>query len=170
MIKPAIDIKYNQLFIDGKFTDSISGRTLPTVDPRNEEIITNVSDAQPQDIDVAVQSARRAFEGGAWSSRSGFHRSKVLRKWAELIERDIEYIANLETWDQGKPIKDVKDEIYGLLNFITYFAGFADKIQGKTLPNNDVLGSFSLSFSLSIDPLLMIRAVLISDCKSFGAI
>jgi len=139
---PTIDIKYNQLFINGQFTDSLSGHTLPTVDPRNGETICNVSAAQPADIDAAVQSARRAFEGGAWSSRSGFHRSKVLRKWAELIERDIEYIATLETWDQGKPIQDVKDEIYGLLHFITYFAGFADKIQGKTLPNNDVSGKY----------------------------
>ena len=142
LTKPSIDIKYNQLFIDGKFTDSISGKTISSIDPRNEQVIIEVSDAQPEDIDIAVQSARTAFSNGTWSARSGVHRSKVLHKWAELIERDMEYLSKLETWDQGKPINDVKSEIYGLLDFIRYFAGFADKIQGKTLPNNDVLGKY----------------------------
>eukprot|EP01084_Bolivina_argentea_P255819 430424_1 len=141
-IKPSIDIKYNQLFINGKFTDSISGKTIESIDPRNEQIITNVSAAQSEDVDIAIKAAHTSFINGNWSSKSGFHRSKILHKWADLIERDIDYISNLETWDQGKPINDVKSEIDSLLYVIRYFAGFADKIQGKTLPNNDILGKY----------------------------
>eukprot|EP01084_Bolivina_argentea_P220193 373217_1 len=104
LIKPSIDIKYNQLFINGQFTDSVSGQTLPTIDPRNEETITNVSAAQTDDIDIAVNSAQKTFKSGAWSSRSGMYRSRILHKWADLIARDIDYLTLLETWDQGKPI------------------------------------------------------------------
>ena len=113
---------------------------MDSLDPRNESVITKVAEAQAEDIDVAVKAARAAFEGGEWSTRSGFHRSKVLHKWADLIEENVEYLAKLETWDNGKPLAFSKLDLHFCMEYIRYYAGWADKVQGKTINNNDVLG------------------------------
>jgi len=139
---PGIDIKANQLFIGGKFVNALSGKTTDCLDPRDESVITKVAEAQSEDIDMAVKSARSAFEGGEWSTRSGFHRSAVMHKWADLIEENVEYLAKLETWDNGKPISSSKGDLRLCTEYIRYYAGWADKIQGKTINNNDVIGKF----------------------------
>lgn len=142
LMDPGIEVKATQLFINGQYTDSVSGKTMPSFDPRDESVICNVAEAQSEDVDLAVQSARAAFESGSWSTRSGFHRSKVLHKWADLVEENIEYLARLETWDNGKPLQFAKLDLHFVVECIRYYAGWADKIQGKTLPNNDVLGKY----------------------------
>ena len=146
LVDPGIQCRANQLFINGKYVDSTSGKTTESLDPRNESVITKVAEAQAEDIDIAVRAARAAFEGGAWSTRSGFHRSKVMHKWADLIEENLDYIARLETWDNGKPLAFSKLDLHFVLEYIRYYAGWADKIQGKTINNNDVLGIISVLY------------------------
>eukprot|EP01084_Bolivina_argentea_P065474 119348_1 len=157
LVDPGIKVEANQLFINGKYVNSVSGNTMPSIDPRNEQEICQVSEAQEEDIDIAVQAARNAFESGIWSTKSGFYRSRVLHKWADLIEENLEYIARLETWDNGKPLTFAKLDLHFCLECIRYYAGWADKIQGKTLPNNDVLGKF-FSYTLH-EPMGVVAAI-----------
>lgn len=89
---PNVEVKQKQLFINGKYVDSISGKTMATLDPRNEDVICQVSEADIADVNVAVKVAREAFNSGVWSTMSGFRRSRVLHKWADLIERDMDYV------------------------------------------------------------------------------
>eukprot|EP01084_Bolivina_argentea_P046028 84742_1 len=142
LTEPSIKVEYNKLFINGKNTDSLSGKTMPTIDPRNELPICQVAEAQPEDIDIAIQSARNTFESTVWSSRSGFYRASILRQWADLMEENFEYISKLETLDVGKPRPESNYDVQGSIDALRYYAGWADKIQGKTLPNNDVLGKY----------------------------
>ena len=144
LVDPGIKVEATGLFINGKYVDAADKKSMPSYDPRDESVICQVAEAQESDIDIAVKAARDAFESGVWSSKSGFHRSKVLHKWADLLEENVEYVAKLETWDNGKPITYSKLDLHLCLEYIRYFAGWADKIQGKTLPNNDVLGTKTL--------------------------
>ena len=140
LVDPGIKVEATGLFINGKYVDATDKNVMASLDPRDESVICQVAEAQEEDIDIAVKAARDAFESGIWSTKSGFARSKVLHKWADLIEDNLEYIAKLETWDNGKPLTYSKLDLHFCLEYIRYFAGWADKIQGKTLPNNDVLG------------------------------
>eukprot|EP01084_Bolivina_argentea_P046027 84741_1 len=141
-VDPGIKVEETKLFIDGKYVDSLDGKTMESLDPRDESVICNVAEASEADIDRAVKSARAAFDSGIWCQRSGFYRSRILHKWADLIEQNKDYISRLETWDNGKPLTYSQLDIHFCVEYIRYFAGWADKIQGKTLPNNDVLGKY----------------------------
>eukprot|EP00484_Ammonia_sp_Unknown_P001432 CAMPEP_0197021440 /NCGR_PEP_ID=MMETSP1384-20130603/2320_1 /TAXON_ID=29189 /ORGANISM="Ammonia sp." /LENGTH=517 /DNA_ID=CAMNT_0042449267 /DNA_START=32 /DNA_END=1585 /DNA_ORIENTATION=+ len=142
LLDPGIKVEANQLFINGKYVDALSGSTMPSLDPRDESVICQVAEAQAEDVDLAVKAARDAFDSGVWSTKSGFYRSKILHKWADKLEENLEYVARLETWDNGKPLAFSKLDLHFCIEHIRYFAGWADKIQGKTLPNNDVLGKY----------------------------
>jgi len=129
-----------KLFINNEFVDSISGKTFPTIDPSTEEIICEVAEADKADIDLAVKAAKDAFElGSEWRSMSASERGKLLYKFAELIERDAEYLQELESFDNGKPLG--RDGQYGTQTDVAltvaiyrYAAGWADKIMGDTIP------------------------------------
>jgi len=154
---PGIAVEANQLFINGKYVDAVSGETMDSLDPRNESVITKVAAGAAEDIDLAVQSARSAFDRGEWATRSGFHRSKVLHRWADLIDENMDYLARLETWDNGKPLAFSRLDLHFCTEYIRYFAGWADKVQGKTINNNDVLGKY-FSYTL-LEPKGVIASI-----------
>ena len=123
------------LFIDNKFVNSFSGKTIDVYDPRNDQVIVSVAEGDEQDINVAIDSAYDAFHNGPWYKQyTGSQRARVLMKFADLVEQNLNEIALLEAWDVGKPIADANQEIALGVNGIRYFAGFADKIHGDTLP------------------------------------
>ncbi|XP_018017996.1 aldehyde dehydrogenase, mitochondrial [Hyalella azteca] len=138
--KPVVNpsIEYTKLFINNEFVDSASGKTFPTVNPATGEEICRVAEADKADVDKAVSAARAAFAlNGEWRSMDASHRGVLLNRLADLMERDKVYLASLETLDNGKPYKDalLADVELSVKN-LRYFAGYADKIHGTTIPTD----------------------------------
>ena len=134
---PAIPIRQTRLLIDGKWVDAASGKRFPTFNPATGERIADVAEADRVDVDRAVVAARRAFESGPWSRMSAAERGRLLYKLADLLEENLDELAALETLDNGKPIRDSKAADLPLsIACYRYYAGWADKIEGKTIPIN----------------------------------
>src|ERR687898_682371 len=123
-----------QLFIDGQWVDSQSGKTFSTPNPATGEQLAEVAEADKADIDKAVAAARRAFEG-KWSKMSARDRGKLLYKLSQLIDQHSADLAALETADNGKPIKEsLYVDLPQVVENFEYFAGWATKIEGETIP------------------------------------
>ena len=123
-----------KMLINGEFVASKSGKTFDTINPATGEVITKVYEADKADIDLAVKAARAAFEG-SWKRVTHYQRQQLLLKLADLIERNQEEFAQLETLDNGKPIKESRAvDIPATIEHFRYYAGWATKIHGETLP------------------------------------
>ncbi|RWS29192.1 retinal dehydrogenase 1-like protein [Leptotrombidium deliense] len=128
-------VKYTQIFINNEFRNSVSGKTFASINPTNGEKICDVQEGDAADIDVAVKAAREAFKlGSPWRTMDASQRGRLLYKLADLMERDLDYLSRLETLDNGKPIVAAKFEIEAAITLVRYYAGYADKIHGKTIP------------------------------------
>ena len=128
------------MLIDGKWVDSVSGKTFETINPATGEVIARVAEGDKADVDKAVKAARGAFEKGPWRKMNARERGRLLYKLADLIEENIEELARLETLDNGKPISDSRAADLPLaIDCYRYYAGWADKIEGKTIPINGPL-------------------------------
>ncbi|KAJ6637862.1 Aldehyde dehydrogenase, cytosolic 1 [Pseudolycoriella hygida] len=131
------EIKYTKLFINNQFVDSISGKTFAVVNPSTEEVLANISEADKADVDVAVVAASNAFKRGSeWRNLDASARGKLLHKLADLIERDVEVIGNLETLDNGKARGDAILDVNYSIDTLRYYGGLADKVCGKTVPSD----------------------------------
>jgi aldehyde dehydrogenase (NAD+) len=95
-----------RLLIDGQWRDSASGKTFETVNPATEEVIAQVAEGDAADIDLAVKAARRAFDSGPWSKMDARDRTRLINRLADLLEENIDELAQLETLDNGKPIAE----------------------------------------------------------------
>jgi betaine-aldehyde dehydrogenase len=123
-----------KLFIDGQWVDSESGKTFTTPNPATGETLAEVSEADKADVDKAVTAARRAFEG-KWSRMSARDRGRLLYKLSQLIEQHAAELAAVETADNGKPIKEsLYVDLPQVVENFEYFAGWATKIEGETIP------------------------------------
>lgn len=123
------------LFINGEFVSSVSGKTFETVNPSTEEVLAVVSEAQKEDIDLAVKAARRAFEHGPWPQMSSAERAHIIYKVADLMDAHKEELAQLEALDNGKPYHvALSDDIPGTVEHFRYYAGWATKVMGQTIP------------------------------------
>ncbi|MDP6924226.1 MAG: aldehyde dehydrogenase family protein [Candidatus Scalindua sp.] len=135
MTKNDVKIKPGKLFINGRWVDSVSGKTFDTLNPATEDVITSVAEGDSTDIDLAVTAAREAFENGPWEKTDARDRSRILLKIAGLIERNKDELALLDTLDNGKPINETtKADIPLVIDCFLYYAGWADKIHGETIP------------------------------------
>jgi aldehyde dehydrogenase (NAD+) len=133
--KEELKIKPGKLFINGEWVDSVSGKTFDTLNPATEEILTSVAEGDKADIDLAVAAARKAFEEGPWKKTDARDRGKVLLKIMELIDKNREELALLETLDNGKPISETTNaDLPLVIDCFLYYAGWADKIHGETIP------------------------------------
>ncbi|MBX6313069.1 MAG: aldehyde dehydrogenase family protein [Isosphaeraceae bacterium] len=129
-----------KMLIDGQWRDSVSGKTFPTINPATEEVIAEVAEGDAADIDLAVQAARKAFDSGPWRKTDARDRGRLLNKLADLIEQNIDELAELETLDNGKPIRESRHgDLPLVIDCFRYYAGWADKIHGQTIP---VRGSY----------------------------
>ena len=128
-------VRRTQLLIDGEWRDSVSGKTFATINPATEEKIADVAEGTAEDVDLAVRAARRAFEDSEWSRMDARDRGRLLNRLADLIEENAEELAALETLDNGKPIRDSRAaDVPLVIDCLRYYAGWADKIQGDTIP------------------------------------
>jgi len=130
-----VPIKYTQLFINNEFVNSVSGKTFPTYNPATEEVIAQVQEADSADVDLAVAAARKAFEiGSEWRSMDASARGKLMHKLADLMKRDIEELASLESLNNGKPVTFATSDIEASIACLEHYAGWSDKIFGQTIP------------------------------------
>jgi aldehyde dehydrogenase (NAD+) len=128
-------VRQAECFIGGKWVPSISGKTFDTIHPATEEVIAQVAEGDSKDVDLAVDAARAQFDGGEWSRLDARDRGRLMVKFADLLEAEADELAALETLDNGKPISDAKAaDIPLVIDCIRYYAGWADKIHGQTIP------------------------------------
>ncbi len=133
--KLRVPISATKILINNKWTDAVSGRTFATIDPSTGEEICQVAEADAADVNLAVKAARNAFERGAWRKISAAERGRLLHKLADLMEKHADELAELESLDNGKPVKVAKAvDVAASIDCYRYFAGWADKIHGKTIP------------------------------------
>ena len=133
--KDDLKIEPGKLFIDGKWVDSVSGKTFDTLNPATEEVITSIAEGDSADIDLAVAAARKAFEDGPWRKTDARERGKILLRVMDLIEKNKDELALLETLDNGKPISETTNgDLPLVIDCLLYYAGWADKIHGETIP------------------------------------
>lgn len=140
----ATSLRTYRLFINGAWTESESGRTFTTPNPATGQPLAEIAEADAADIDRAVQAARTAFEG-PWAKVSGRDRGRLLYKLAQLIERDAQRLAELETADNGKPIRESRYiDLPQVIETFEYFAGWATKIEGETIQLPGAMFNYTL--------------------------
>ncbi|MGH3383974.1 MAG: aldehyde dehydrogenase family protein [Nocardioidaceae bacterium] len=116
------------LFIDGAFVDTTDGRSFKSVSPATEEVLAEITEAGPGDVDRAVEAARRAHTR-VWGPMPGAERAKYLYRIARIIQERSRELAVLESLDNGKPIKESRDvDVPLVAAYFFYYAGWADKL------------------------------------------
>ncbi|KAL4735253.1 aldehyde dehydrogenase [Aspergillus similis] len=131
-------VKYEQplgLFINNEFVKGVEGKTFQVINPSNEKVITSVHEATEKDVDVAVAAARAAFEG-SWRQVTPSERGILINKLADLMEREIDTLAAIESLDNGKAFTMAKVDLANAIGCLRYYAGWADKIHGQTIDTN----------------------------------
>jgi aldehyde dehydrogenase (NAD+)/phenylacetaldehyde dehydrogenase len=124
-----------KLYINGQWVEALSSKTFVTVNPATGEKLADVAEAGPGDIDEAVKAAREAFDHGPWSKMGTAERSRLIYKLADLMEEHKQELAELETLDNGKPLRETMNADVPLaIEHFRYFAGWATKIVGQTIP------------------------------------
>jgi acyl-CoA reductase-like NAD-dependent aldehyde dehydrogenase len=143
-----------QLFINGEWREAAGRKTIEVVNPATEDVIAEVASAEQADVDAAVAAARAAFDG-PWSKLSARERGRIVWKIGEKLMEKADEIARLETLHNGKPIFESRQiEVPAAAECFQYFAGWADKIHGETIP---VKGNF-LTYTLR-EPVGVVAAI-----------
>ena len=124
-----------QAFIGGELLNSRSGKMFVTWNPATGQKIADITECEKIDVEIAILSARKAFDSGVWSRQSPTSRKKVLLRFAGLIEKNADYIAHLDSLDAGKPITDCQQiDIPDVVSTITWYAESIDKLFDQIAP------------------------------------
>ncbi len=124
-----------QMYVDGQWVESASGRRFDTVDPATEQVITTVPHSDAEDVERAVRAARRAFEDGPWPTMTPAQRQRMIWRIAEGITARADQFAELESIDNGKSVAVAKAvDVTWAAEIFYYYAGWATKIEGRTVP------------------------------------
>ncbi|NWS38439.1 AL1A2 dehydrogenase, partial [Probosciger aterrimus] len=131
-----LEIKYTKIFINNEWQNSESGRIFPVYNPATGEQICEIQEADKVDTDKAVRAARLAFSlGSVWRRMDASERGHLLDKLADLVERDRAVLATMESLNSGKPfLQAFYVDLQGVIKTLRYYAGWADKIHGMTIP------------------------------------
>src|SRR3984885_3048396 len=128
-------VSATKLLINNRWVPSESGKTFATINPSTGEEICQIAEADAADVEKAVFAARTAFEHGPWRKTLASERGRLLHRLADLIEKNADELARLESLDNGKPVSVPKAvDVAATAGCYRYFAGWADKIHGKTIP------------------------------------
>ncbi len=142
-------------FIGGEWVEPLSGRRIESENPATGEVWAEVAEGDADDIDRAVRAARGAFEG-AWSSTPPEERGRLIGRLADLLEANAERIATLDTMDNGKHIRDSLGEVRAAVNWVRYYAGLAQMVQGDYLP---ISGQHEFAYTIR-EPLGVVGAII----------
>jgi len=121
--------------IDGQRAGARSGRTYETVDPYAGRPWASAPDGDADDVGAAVAAARRALSG-PWGELTGFGRARLMRRLGDIIARDAQVLAEIETRDTGKLLREMRGQLDLIPQWFYYFAGLADKLEGSTIPSD----------------------------------
>ncbi|XP_075414058.1 retinaldehyde dehydrogenase 3 isoform X2 [Tenrec ecaudatus] len=140
-----LEVKFTKIFINNEWHESKSGKKFATYNPSNVEKICEVEEGDKPDVDKAVEAAQAAFQRGSpWRRMDALSRGRLLHQLADLVERDRTLLATLETMDTGKPFLHAYFiDLEGCIKTLRYFAGWTDKIQGRTIPTDDNVVCFT---------------------------
>ena len=124
-----------KMLINGEWVNAASGKTFPTFNPATGEVLAMVAEGDSEDINRAVQAARRAFQDGPWSRMTSSERGRLIWKLADLLEAHVEEFAMLESLDNGKPVGVARvADVPLAVDLFRYMAGWSTKIEGTTIP------------------------------------
>src|SRR6266700_1590858 len=149
-------LKPGQLLIDGQWVDA--NKTLDTSNPATGEILCKIAEASSADVDRAVAAARKAFEdrSGAWRKLSASERGRLIWKLADLVEKNIDELAEVETLDNGKPFFESRYvDMPMVIDVLRYFAGLATKIHGETVNTFETAFTYTLRESVGVVGLIV---------------
>ncbi|ETN38625.1 uncharacterized protein HMPREF1541_06662 [Cyphellophora europaea CBS 101466] len=139
------------LFINNEFVKATGGQTITSISPTDESEIATVEAASADDIDKAVAAARAAFGDPAWRELPNTDRGALMYKLADLIEENKEILATLDTWDNGKPYQvALNEDLAEVTGTIRYYAGWADKIHGSTIPTTGAKFAYTLKQPIGV--------------------
>ena len=153
---PFLTGKPKRLFIDGKWVEAASGKTFETHNPSTGEVLAAVAEGDSEDIDRAVDAARRAFNG-PWRKFKPYERQALLLKLADLVEEHFDELAALDTLDMGAPISRTRGGRLRVLGMLRYYAGQATAIHGETIENS--LPGEYVSYTLK-EPIGVVGAII----------
>lgn len=138
MANPNQEIKFTKLFINNRFVDAKNGKTFATINPATGKKLADIAEGDKYDVDLAVEAARRAVHRGSpWRLLQAAVRGQLLSRLADLIKRDLEVLASLEALDTGKLYKDAVLDVNHAIDTIRYYAGYTDKLHGRTIPTEE---------------------------------
>jgi (Z)-2-((N-methylformamido)methylene)-5-hydroxybutyrolactone dehydrogenase len=129
------DLRRYQLIIDGRHSEAASGQRFDSVDPFLGVSWATAADGDSRDVDRAVAAARAALDG-PWGKLSGFGRARLMRRLGDILARDADPLAEIETRDTGKLLREMRGQLATIPDWFYYFAGLADKIEGTTIPSD----------------------------------
>ncbi|HEY4931938.1 MAG TPA: aldehyde dehydrogenase family protein [Terriglobales bacterium] len=139
-----------QMYVNGEWVASNSGKTFPVYDPSTEEVIAEVPESNAKDVDLAVAAAKDAFENGPWASSTAQERGRVLFKLADAVRQNTAALAELEARNSGKPIVEAEYDIGDVATCFEYYGGLATKVSGHVNPVPDNALSLSLKEPVGI--------------------
>ncbi|MBB6453715.1 aldehyde dehydrogenase (NAD+) [Salirhabdus euzebyi] len=147
-------MKRYQMLVNGSWINSSSEETFYSINPFNQKPWAEIPQATSVDIEEAIGAARKAFEI-TWSQTNGYTRANLLFKLADLIDKNAERLAILESTDNGKVIRETKNQMHFAARNFRFFAGFADKLQGETIPLDNLnLFDYTLREPLGVTVLI----------------
>ncbi|SEL16703.1 aldehyde dehydrogenase (NAD+) [Roseovarius nanhaiticus] len=123
--------------IGGKWVPAASGDEMDVRSPLDGEVFTTIAAAQPEDVDAAVQAAREAYHTGAWGQLTAAERGRLMQKMSLAILEEAEALAQLETRDNGKPLKQSRADMAACARYFEFYGGGADKVHGEIIPFMD---------------------------------
>ena len=153
---PKTKIEAGRLLIGGQWVEA--AEAFDTINPATGEVLTRIAEASAADVDTAVAAARHAFEdrNGAWRKMSASERGRLIWKIADLVEKNIEELAELETLDNGKPIFESRYvDIPMVIDVLRYYAGWATKIHGETVNTSETAFTYTLREPVGVVGLIV---------------
>src|SRR5579872_1096145 len=151
-----VNVKPGRMLIGGEWVDG--SKHFDTINPATGEVLTHVAEASVADVDRAVKAARRAFEdrNGAWRKLSASERGRLLWKLSDLVEKNIDELAELETLDNGKPIFESRYvDMPMVIDVLRYYAGLATKIHGETVNTFEAAFTYTLREPIGVVGLIV---------------
>src|SRR5918997_977731 len=130
------EVREYKMLIGGEWVDARSGKTFESINPYTGRVWATAPEADEEDVDAAVRAAREAFDEGPWGRMTGTERARLIRRLAELLAENAERIAQVESTDNGKLLREMEGQLKALPEWYYYFSGAADKIQGDTIPSD----------------------------------
>jgi aldehyde dehydrogenase (NAD+) len=141
--QPAALRQWDRLFIGGQWVLPHSGNHIESIDPSTEEVWASIAEADEQDVDDAVAAARDALQGPWATTITPTQRGALLYRLAELLRRDADTLAEIESRDNGKPVRDTRGEMHRAADWFTFFAGAADKVRGAQVPVSETVHAYT---------------------------